>query len=338
MIEEKIKELELPRYRLDQFNKQYYQEAVDSWDNLTTWPKELREKVKNEIPFIKLKDIHEFVSSDNRTIKILAKTELGHSVEAVLMRTNDRITICVSCMSGCSVGCEFCATGKLGLNQLLDTQEILDQIMYFKRKLKNTDEKITNIVYMGMGEPMLNLEPVINSIKILTDPEKLGMSARRITVSTVGYIENMRKFFDANTRTKLAISLHAPTQELREQLMPTAAKSNNLEELMNLLEDYEKETNKRITYEYILLKNINDTPEHAEQLSELLTDKLALVNLINFNPSPDLEFESSTPERIRAFQKILDQNGINNTLRYSMGQEIYGACGQLSTRVGKDTL
>lgn len=331
MIKTFSNKLNLQKYRIKQFNEQYYQEAISSWDELTTWSKDLREQLKKEIPFSTLKNVKEYIASDKRTMKILADTEAGNPVEAVLMRNKDRITICVSCMSGCPVGCEFCATGKLGLNQNLSSQEIIDQVLHFKRVLKRTDEKITNIVYMGMGEPMLNLQPILDSIEVLTNPEKLALSPRRITVSTVGYLEPLKEFMEANTRTKLAISLHAPNQELREELMPTAAKANSLDDLMDLLEDYEEETNKRVTYEYILLNGINDTVEHAEELSELLEGRLALVNLINFNASPNLDFKSSSRDRISKFQNTLSKNGINNTLRYSMGDEIHGACGQLAS-------
>jgi 23S rRNA (adenine2503-C2)-methyltransferase len=334
MIKEFSDNLKLPSYRIKQFNKQFYQEAISSWNELTTWPKELRDKLEKEVEFSKLKNIKEYVSKDQRSIKILAETKDGHPVESVLMynKQKDRITICVSCMSGCSVGCKFCATGQMGLNTMLGSQEIIDQVMYFKRKLRNEGENISNIVFMGMGEPMLNLEGILKSIEILTDENKLALSPRRITVSTVGYIKQLREFLSKRTRVKIAISLHAPNQELREELMPTVAKDNTLPELLSLMSEFEEDTNKRVTYEYILLKDVNDTLEHANQLAEILKDKLVLVNLINFNPSPSLPFESSTRERISKFKEVLERNGINTTLRYSMGDEIQGACGQLSAK------
>ena len=334
MFEKFIEKYNLPRYRIDQINKQYYQEAIGSWDELTTWSKDLREKLEKEIPFSGLEDIQEFKSKDGRSIKILSQTSKGNPVESVLMfsKNGKRITVCVSCMSGCSVGCKFCATGQMGMKQLLSTQEILDQVMYFQRLLKKEKLKVTNVVYMGMGEPMLNLDSVLESINILTDESKVGLGRRRITVSTVGYIKQLRKFLEADTGAKLAISLHAPNQGLREQLMPTVAEDNTLEQLMSLLSEFVSDKNKRVTYEYILLKDVNDTEEHARELSELLEDKLALVNLINFNTSPNLPFESSTRERIDLFRDVLDENGINNTLRFSMGDEVQGACGQLSAK------
>jgi 23S rRNA (adenine2503-C2)-methyltransferase len=188
MFEDFVKENNLQSYRLKQLYQQYYRDDITSWDDLTTWPLDVREKLKETIPFSKLENFQEYVSKDGKTIKTLSFTEEGFPVETVLMKYPDRNTVCVSSMSGCPVGCTFCATGQMGFNKNLDTQEIVDQILYFKRRLSKDDEKITNIVYMGMGEPMLNLENVARSIDILTDPEKVALGRRRITVSTVGYV------------------------------------------------------------------------------------------------------------------------------------------------------
>jgi 23S rRNA (adenine2503-C2)-methyltransferase len=246
------------------------------------------------------------------------------------MKYPKRNTICVSCMSGCPVGCTFCATGQMEFNRKLDTQEIIDQILYFKRMLRKKDEKITNIVYMGMGEPMLNLENVVESIDILTDPEKIALGKRRITVSTVGYVEQLDQFLSMDLGVKIALSLHAPNQELREKLMPTAAKNNPLDKLIEVLKDYQQRSNKKITYEYILIKDINDSKRHAKELAELLRDQIALVNLIRLNPSVLIPFEPSSMNKTRSFQAILNEEGINNTLRQSYGDEINAACGQLA--------
>jgi 23S rRNA (adenine2503-C2)-methyltransferase len=218
----------------------------------------------------------------------------------------------------------------MGFNKNLDTQEIVDQILYFKRRLSKEDEKITNIVYMGMGEPMLNLENVARSIDILTDPEKVALGRRRITVSTVGYVEQLDQFLSMDLGVKIALSLHAPNQELREKLMPTAAKNNPLDKLMEVLEDYQERSNKKITYEYILIKDINDSKRHAKELAELLRGQIALVNLIRLNPSALIPFEPSSMNKTHSFQEILNEEGINNTRRQSYGDEINAACGQLA--------
>jgi 23S rRNA (adenine2503-C2)-methyltransferase len=324
------KENNLENYRLDQLYQQYYKDNINSWDELTTWPLDLREKLKKEIPFSKLKNFKEYVSKEDDTVKTLAFTEEGFPVETVLMRSNKRNTVCVSCMSGCPVGCSFCATGQMGFNRNLDTQEIIDQILYFKRKLDTTGQIITNIVFMGMGEPMLNLENVVKAIEILTDPEKIGMGTRRITVSTVGYIKQLEQFLDLDLGVKIAISLHAPNQSLRETLMPTVAKDNHIDDLISVLIDFQKRTNKKVTYEYLLMENINDQPKHAKELAKLLKNQIVLVNLIRFNPSPGIPFKPSGKRAIETFQNILDSRNINNTLRHSYGNDINAACGQLA--------
>jgi 23S rRNA (adenine2503-C2)-methyltransferase len=330
MFEEFAKKHNLKSYRMDQLYQQYYKDGIKSWDDLTTWPLDLRDELKKEIPFSKLTNFKEYISQDKRTVKALAFTEEGYPVETVLMKSGKRNTICISCMSGCPVGCSFCATGQMQFNKNLDTQEIIDQVLYFKRKLQTTGQTITNIVFMGMGEPMLNLENIVKAIEILTDKEKFAMGTRRITVSTVGYIEQLQKFLNKNLGVKIAISLHTPNQKLRETLMPTVAESNPLEDLISTLINFQKKTNKRVTYEYLLIKGINDQPEHAKELAKLLKNQIALVNLIRFNPSPKIPFEASRKKDIEAFQDILNARGINNTLRHSYGNDINAACGQLA--------
>lgn len=327
MFEKFLKENNLENYRVDQLYQQYYKNNIASWNELTTWPLDLREKLKDSIPFSKLKDFKDFISSDRQTIKSVAFTEEGYPVETVLMKSNKRNTLCISCMSGCPAGCTFCATGQMGFNKKLDSQEIIDQVLYFKRK---RNVKITNIVFMGMGEPMLNFENVVEAIEVLTDPKKIGMGRRRITVSTVGYIEQLREFLKKDLGVKIAISLHAPDQALREALMPTVAPNNPIDELLNLLNNFQEETNKKITYEYLLIKDINDSPEHAKRLARLIRGQIALVNLIRFNPSPGIIFEPSTKKSIEEFQKILNEKKVNNTLRHSYGDDINAACGQLA--------
>lgn len=330
MFEKFMKENNLPSYRITQLYDQYYKIPINSWDDLTTWSLELREKLKKDIPFSLLETSEELISKDKRTIKILSFTKEKFPVETVLMKSKERNTVCVSCMSGCPVGCKFCATGQMKFNRNLNTQEIIDQVMYFKRSLHTTGQVITNIVFMGMGEPMLNMNNVVEAIRIITDEKKIGLGHRRITVSTVGYVEQLKKFLNKDLGVKIAISLHAPTQSLREKLMPTVAKENTIDDLMSVLISFQKRTNKRVTYEYLLLKGVNDSIENAKELATLLKNQIALVNLINFNPSAGLPFEPTNRKAIVDFQEILDSRGISNTLRYSYGSEISAACGQLA--------
>ena len=329
MFKQFVKKYNLPKYRTSQLYTQYYRNLIGSWDDLTTWSKDLREKLKKDIPFSKLIYISTNISKDGNTQKVLFKTVKGNLIESVLIKEKDRNTVCVSCMSGCPVGCIFCATGQMGLNELLDSQQILDQILYFSRELKLKNERVTNIVYMGMGEPMLNLKNVSLSIKDITDKEKMGFSKRRVTVSTSGYIQPLRQFLNMNLGVKIAISLHAPNQKLRDILMPTVSKSNSLKDLFNILDEYSNRKNKRITYEYVLLRGMNDSVENAKELANLLKDRLALVNLINYNEVDCLPFKKS--KNTILFKKILEERGITCTIRKSLGEDIKGACGQLAS-------
>ena len=329
MFKKFVKKHNLPAYRISQINSHYYKEFVSSWDEMSTLPKDLREKLKKEIPFSKLIYVSSNTSKDGNTQKVLFKTEQGNYIESVLMREKGRNTVCVSCMSGCPVGCIFCATGQMGLNENLDSQQILDQILYFCRILKPLNERVTNIVYMGMGEPLLNLENVSLSIIDITAKEKLAFSKRRVTLSTSGYVQNLETFLAKNLGVKIAISLHAPNQKLRNVLMPSVSNSNPLRSLLDTLDSYTKKSNKRITYEYVLLRNINDSVEHAKELANLLKNRLALVNLINYNENECLPFKKS--KNTPLFQRILQERGITCTIRKSLGEDIKGACGQLAS-------
>jgi 23S rRNA (adenine2503-C2)-methyltransferase len=334
MIDSFIEKYNLPKYRKEQFLNAFFKESITSWDNLTTWPTTLRDTLKKEIPFITIHNHTEIWSKDRRTTKLLSYTEDGYPIETVLMRTEKRNTVCVSCMSGCPVGCKFCATGKMGFNKLLTSQEILDQVMYFKRILKKESRELSNVVFMGMGEPLLNLNSVVEAIKIITNPAMLGISHRRITLSTAGYVKELEKLLNLNLGIRIAISLHAPNQKLREEIMPTVARTNSLNDLLLVLKKFQLRTNKRVTYEYLLLRDINDTYAHAKELGKLLKNQICLVNLINFNESQDIDFKPSRKKDVEIFRNTLNSFGITNTVRYSFGGEISAACGQLANKSG----
>jgi len=334
MIEKFLKKKKVPSYKQKQFNELFYKHAISSFDELTTWSEKLRFELKEKIPFSTLKEIRTVESKNGNTTKVLFHTKDSFPVEAVLMKYRDgRNSICISCMSGCPVGCTFCATGQMGFNKNLSSREIVDQVLHFKRLLKKDDQKVTNIVFMGMGEPMLNLKEVEKAIEILTDEDKLALSPRRIVVSTVGYVPQMKNFLlDHGYMGKFAVSLHTSNQRLREKLMPRVAKENTLDELFYIIDEYVLKRNKRVTFEYLLLKDINDGEDDARELVELLRDRLCLVNLINFNSSPSLPYKGTTQERIDRFMQILESNGMNVTLRYSQGNDIQAACGQLASK------
>ena len=331
MLQDFLKKHKVKGFRAKQFYQQFYQQAIASFDELTNWPQDLRESLKNEAEFNSLELVKEISSDKTKTSKVLMKVKrLDKNIEAVLMRhKGGRNTVCVSCMVGCPVGCKFCATGKLGFGGNLLSREIVDQILYFKRMLIAEEETVTNVVYMGMGEPMLNLREVENSLEVLTNPEQLGISKRKVTISTSGYVPQLREFIQKGFRGRIAVSLHAPNQQLRETLMPVA-KQFPLPQLIDVLDEFVELTNKRITYEYILIDGVNDTPQHAKELSDLLSKRLHYVNLIPYNPIEGESFERSSKESIHRFTGILSESNINYSIRASMGDDVGAACGQLA--------
>ncbi|MEI6498737.1 MAG: 23S rRNA (adenine(2503)-C(2))-methyltransferase RlmN [bacterium] len=335
-----------PKFRGKQLRQAVFKELIDNFDDITTISKSDREKYAESteiVPFV-VKKVEE---SDDGSVKWLLESSTKNPFETVLMRFRDgRNTVCISSQSGCSVGCAFCATGKLGFKSNLNTWEIVSQVLLAARYLRQiqnqkggsvaglADEHITNVVFMGMGEPLLNMNNVLGAIELITSPDGFGLGARHVTVSTVGPIENLKKFIAANTRTTLAISLHAPDQYLREKLTPIA-KGNSLESLFQTLDKYVDDSGRRVTYEYVLLKGVNDRIKDAHDLGTLLKGRLAHVNLINFNPVEGIEFQLSMRRDVDRFKEIVETYGVTVTKRVSLGSEISAACGQLAA--GKNT-
>jgi len=331
MIEPFIEKRKLPKYRKTQFNRAFYKEFIESYDELTTWPKDLREALKSEVAFSSLSPVKEIQSRNKNTIKTVFKRVTdGKQFESVLMRHKDgRNTVCVSCMIGCPVGCVFCATGRMGYQGNLTSTEIVDQVLYYARILKKEKQGITNVVFMGMGEPLLNLPAVLEAIHILTDPERFGMSQRRLTISTSGITPGLHQLIASGYKGRLALSLHASDQTLRESLIPIAEKYL-LSGVLNELKTFSDETNKRVSYEYILISGVNDSPNDARALITLLGTRLTHVNLIPYNPVEGVPLKRSTPDSIRVFSEILTKSGLQHTVRITMGDDIKAACGQLA--------
>jgi 23S rRNA (adenine2503-C2)-methyltransferase len=332
MIDEFILNNNLPKFRKKQFEIQFYKNAIASFDELTDWPKELREKLKTEVEFSSITPTKVFGDITKEVLKVLFTKNSDKKIfESVLLRHKDgRNTVCLSCMVGCPVGCKFCATGKMGFISNLNSNEIVDQVLYFQRLLKKESLNVTNIVFMGMGEPLLNIKEVFGAINILTDPQKLALSIRRITISTCGIINGISELIKINYKGRLAISLHAPNQMLRESLIPMA-KANNLDDLMRILDEYVEVTKQRVSYEYVLLNGVNDTNKCAQELAILLSGRMAHVNLIRYNAISKGEFEKSDQANINHFCAVLNKFNINYTVRVSLGSDIEGACGQLTT-------
>ncbi len=318
-----------PRYRAGQVWQWLWQKGCQSFSDMTNLSKELRRKLEGsaEISRPRIEAIQE---SRDGTIKFLLGLSDGALVETVLIPEKDHLTQCLSCQVGCPMGCTFCATGQMGLARNMVQSEILGQILvagdYLKEQGQTKAPK--NLVFMGMGEPLLNLKELTRSLAALNHNMGLNFSSRRITVSTVGIIKGLEALGQSGL-CMLAISLHAPTQDLRKQIMPMAAGTEPLDELMACLDRYPLKPRQRITFEYLLLAGVNDTPGHAKALARLLAGKKAKVNLIPFHPSKGLPYKASDPDAVLAFEKILWDKGLTAVLRKSKGLDIAAACGQL---------
>lgn len=323
-----FQEKKLPKFRFKQFEDAIYKNSISNFDDITVFPKHLREDLKSKFSISELILVE--AKKQANTVKFVFKTNDNNFIETVLMKHNDgRRTVCVSCQVFCAVGCTFCATGANTFKRSLNAEEIVEQVLFVNRYLLKENERTTNIVFMGMGEPFLTYDSVVDSIKILNDQDKLGIGARHITVSTSGVIPRIYDYINLGIQTRLAISLHAPNDKLRSELMPIN-KKYPLKELIEATDKFSEVTNKRVSFEYVLIDSVNDTLENANQLVELLKGKLAHVNLLIYNPHEFSKFKRPKIEKVRAFKKVLDENGIEVSIRKSMGDDISGACGQLS--------
>ena len=312
-----------PNYRKKQINKLIFQNFISSWQEASSLPLALRDKLNKECSL----DIKQqlFISSDQRTCRALINNE----IETVLMRHKDlRNTVCVSSQAGCPLGCTFCYTGKMGFKRNLSSDEIIEQVLLFSRLLKEDKQRVDSVVFMGMGEPFLNYDNVLAAIKFLNDKDTFNIGVRHISVSTSGIIAGIKKITQEKLDINLAISLHAPNDQLRSQLMPI----NNqqpLKKIMQAVDAYVAKKNRKVMFEYIMLKDINDQIAHAEQLVKLLDNRLYFVNLIVYNATG--VYQPSSLEQIRKFKEYLEKNGLQVTERYRFGKEIKAACGQLAS-------
>ena len=270
-------------------------------------------------------------SKDLQTTKFLWKLADQKLVESVLICAPGRRTVCVSSQVGCPARCAFCASGKEGLLRNLTREEIFEQVYLIDRFLVSQGEKVSHVVYMGMGEPLENYEAVVGSIKEICSPLKMHLSERRITVSTVGVIEGIQKLATEEIQVNLVLSLHAPNQHIRKKIIPYARKYE-LTDVLNAMRMYSKETKRNITYEYTLLSGINDEQEHAEELADLVANDPCTVNLIPYNPVEGLRLQRPEKESIENFKEILEKKGIVTTWRYTKGKDIAAACGQLALK------
>ena len=317
-----------PPYRRRQAEEAVFRHLYGSWEEATALPKSLREILKRECPLAIDSALTE--ADDKRTVKGTIKLADGETIETVLMRhRGGRNTICVSTQVGCGLACDFCLTGERGFVRDLTPGEMAGQVLLFARYLKQAQERVNNVVFMGMGEPFLNYDAVLAASRDLNSGDGLNIGARRISISTVGIIPGIDRLAEETIQVNLSLSLHAPDNELRGRLMPVS-RTYPIQDILKAIARYINRTGRRVMIEYLLLGGVNDSPAHAEKLASLLKrelDRLFFVNLIAYNPTG--KYSPSTEKATGEFARVLERAGIGVTRRYRFGSEIKGACGQL---------
>jgi len=308
--------------------------GAPSFDEMHELPRSLRAELDSAFRIRSLRPIANSEADRSLTTKTLYELDGGHTVEAVVMRYPDRSTLCISSQAGCPVGCPFCATGKFPFGRNLDAHEIEEQAVDAARLLAAEGRRLSHVVFMGMGEPFINYKAVIESVRRISDPERLAISPRRIVVSTSGVIPRIEQLREEKLPVTLAISLHAARDELRDVLVPINRKYP-VRDLVQASQSYAKASGRRVSYEWVMLAGVNDTERDAQELGVLLRRKLAHVNLIPFNPVDDTPYVAPSREGARRFRDLVAAQGLNVTVRDTRGREADAACGQLHERVMK---
>lgn len=331
-LEKLVEEHDLKKFNATQLYEWVYLKGEQDFNNMTNLALKARELFNETFIFTLPKIVQEHVSNDG-TIKLLVELSDKNLVETVLMRYNYGNVVCVTTQVGCNMGCKFCASGLLKKSRDLRVGEMVGQILVMNELLKARGESklTTHIVLMGIGEPFDNFTNIVDFIELVKHPKALEIGARHITVSTCGLVPKIKEFADLKLQVKLAISLHAPTDEKRNQIMPIN-KAYPLKEVISAVKYYEKVTNKRVTYEYIMLKDFNDGPEDAKALAALVKGTLGFVNLIPYNSVDEHSFQRSPKERTYKFADLLMREGVYTTVRREFGNDIDAACGQLRAK------
>jgi 23S rRNA (adenine2503-C2)-methyltransferase len=331
-----VAELGEKEYRAGQLSTHYFGRLVRDPERMTDVPAATRDRLAGRLLPTLLTPVRELTCDDGRTHKTLWRLHDGSLVESVLMGYPDRVTVCVSSQAGCGMGCPFCATGQAGLTRNLSTAEIVDQVVWFaglaaQGALPGCPDRLSRVVFMGMGEPLANYPRVIDAVRRLSAPapEGLGLSQRHLTVSTVGLVPAMRRLTGEGLSVTLALSLHAPDDELRDELVPVNQRWQ-VAEVLDAAWDHAARTGRRVSIEYAMIKNVNDQPWRADLLARLLAGRLAHVNLIPLNPTPGSRWDASPKPVEREFVRRLRAGGVPTTVRDTRGREIDGACGQLA--------
>jgi 23S rRNA (adenine2503-C2)-methyltransferase len=333
-----ITEWGFPRFRADQLWHWLYQRKATSFDEMHNLPADLRTRLHSNAQLGRLDVLRALRSSDGETRKFLFRLPDGQFIETVLMEYNDqRRTACISTQAGCAMGCVFCATGQMGFARHLTEGEIIEQALYVARVLESEGERLSNVVMMGMGEPFHNYDNTMDAIEKLTDSEGLAIGQRHITVSTVGLVPAIRRFADEALQVRLAISLHAATNDERSALLPINRKWD-IDELLDAVREYIQKTGRRVTFEWAAIAGENDTPEQAHALGKLLKGMLAHVNIIPLNPTGGYAGRPTDPDRLERFTSILQSYGIPATVRVRRGIDINAGCGQLKAEVTRRQL
>jgi 23S rRNA (adenine2503-C2)-methyltransferase len=320
----------LPAYRAEQVWHWLFQRRAGEFAEMTDLPLALRSQLAEDLR-IWTNQVAAHRQAADGTEKLLLQFADGQQTECVLLRDDtQRRTICISTQVGCAIGCAFCASGLGGLVRNLTTGEIIEQMLRLQRLLRPS-ERLSHIVVMGMGEPLANLDALLPALAVATDAAGLGISARRITISSVGLPQGIRRLAELDCQYHLAVSLHAPDDEIRNRLVPIN-RSVGMAAVLAAADHHFQRTGRRVTYEYVLLAEVNDRPQEARRLAALLKGRPALVNLIPYNPVADLPYRTPTPAAVAQFAEILRQAGLNVELRHRKGDRIDAACGQLRRR------
>lgn len=325
-LKARLKSLKIEPYRAEQIFEWIYQKGAASFGEMTDLPKKLRDYLNDKFRIFSSETINRQVSKSDGTRKYLFRLGDSETVEAVLIPAKDRRTICLSSQVGCAFGCKFCASGLLGFKRDLRCGEILEQALRIQNDIKG--QRITNVVIMGTGEPLINYDNVMKAVSVLNSPYGFAIGARKITVSTAGFIPGIKRFMEEKEQFELSISLHTASDKVRTCLMPINEKFP-LSKLMEVCREYTRKKGRIITFEYVLIKGVNASREDASALSKLLGALNCKVNLIPFNPVSNFEFKPPAEKEICEFQDVLKKHGINSTIRTQRGSDIDAACGQL---------
>lgn len=323
-----------PKYRTQQIFEWLYEKDASDVQAMTNLSAALRERIGREWTTL-LPETIDVVSAEDGTEKLLLQLPgAEHKIESVLMPSDDRMTICVSSQVGCALDCKFCATATMGFKRNLTPSEIVGQVIIAKRRLAEKNRRLSNIVFMGMGEPLLNFDNLCAALSILTGKEAMGMSPSRITVSTAGVADRVLELFE-KFPVNIAVSLNGSNEQMRTKLMPRVSKLHAIDELLAAAKKLGQNMRKPLTFEYVLMHGVSDTSEQAKELVRRVSGIRCKINLIPFNPFPGSEFKRPEPEQVMAFQKILWDSDVPAYIRWSQGLDVAAACGQLAVRAKK---